>query len=76
MSGSEYLLWSYGQFEKMTFFPPDPLSTQLSGNIVCPRTVDTQSKFVRMSLTKYSIYNLDVTLCVNRRVDNTPPLHK
>ncbi len=25
MSGSEYLLWSYGQFEKMTFFPPDPL---------------------------------------------------
>ncbi len=27
MSGSEYLLWSYGQFEKMTFFPPDPLLT-------------------------------------------------
>ena len=27
MSGSEYLLWSYGQFEKMTFSPPDPLST-------------------------------------------------
>jgi hypothetical protein len=26
MSGSEYLLWSYGQFEKMTFFPPDPLA--------------------------------------------------
>jgi hypothetical protein len=25
MSGSEYLLWSYGQCEKMTFFPPDPL---------------------------------------------------
>jgi hypothetical protein len=25
MSGSEYLLKSYGQFEKMTFFPPDPL---------------------------------------------------
>ena len=25
MSGSEYILWSYGQFEKMTFFPPDPL---------------------------------------------------
>jgi hypothetical protein len=25
MSGSEYLLWSYGQFEKMTFFPQDPL---------------------------------------------------
>jgi hypothetical protein len=28
MSGSEYLLWSYGQFEKMTFFPPDPLITR------------------------------------------------
>ena len=28
MSGSEYLLWSYGQFEKMTFFPPDPLIIQ------------------------------------------------
>ena len=40
---------------------------------MCPRTVDTQSKFVRMSLTKYSIYNLGVTLCVNRRGDNTPP---
>jgi hypothetical protein len=26
MSGSEYLLWSYGHFEKMTFFPPDPLA--------------------------------------------------
>jgi len=26
MSGSEYLLWSYGRFEKMTFFPPDPLT--------------------------------------------------
>jgi hypothetical protein len=26
MSGSEYSLRSYGQFEKMTFFPPDPLS--------------------------------------------------
>ena len=25
MSGSEYLLWSYEKFEKMTFFPPDPL---------------------------------------------------
>jgi len=25
MSGSEFLLWSYGQFEKMTFFPPDPI---------------------------------------------------
>jgi len=25
MNGSEYLLWSYGQFEKMSFFPPDPL---------------------------------------------------
>ena len=26
MSGSEFLLWLYGQFfEKMTFFPPDPL---------------------------------------------------
>ena len=25
MSGSEYLLLSYGQFEKVTFFPPDPL---------------------------------------------------
>jgi hypothetical protein len=25
MNGSEYLLWSYGQFEKMSF-PPDPLS--------------------------------------------------
>jgi hypothetical protein len=24
MIGSEYLLWSYGRFEKMTFFPPDP----------------------------------------------------
>jgi hypothetical protein len=24
MSGSEYLLWLYGHFEKMTFFPPDP----------------------------------------------------
>ena len=29
MSGSEYLLWSYGQFEKMTFNPPDPLTTRL-----------------------------------------------
>jgi hypothetical protein len=29
MSGSEYLLWSYGQFEKMTFFPPDPLTMRL-----------------------------------------------
>ncbi len=26
MNGSEYLLWSYGQFEKMSFFPPDPLA--------------------------------------------------
>ena len=26
MSGSECLLWSYGQFKKMTFFPPDPLA--------------------------------------------------
>ena len=26
MSGSEYSLLSYGQFEKMTFFPPDPLA--------------------------------------------------
>jgi hypothetical protein len=26
MSGSEYLLWSYGQFEKMTFFTPDLLA--------------------------------------------------
>ena len=26
MSGSEYSLLSYGQFEKMTFFPPDPLT--------------------------------------------------
>ncbi len=25
MNGSEYLLWSYEQFEKMSFFPPDPL---------------------------------------------------
>ena len=25
MSESEYSLLSYGQFEKMTFFPPDPL---------------------------------------------------
>jgi hypothetical protein len=25
MRGSEYLLCSYGQFEKMTFFSPDPL---------------------------------------------------
>jgi hypothetical protein len=32
---------------------------------VCPRTVDTQSKFVRVSLTKYSVHNLGVTLCVN-----------
>jgi hypothetical protein len=24
MSGSEYLLWSYGQFEKMTFFSTGP----------------------------------------------------
>jgi hypothetical protein len=31
MSGSEYLLWSYGQFEKMTFFPPDPLSLIKAG---------------------------------------------
>ncbi len=29
---------------------------QLSGNIVCPRMVDTQSKFVKMSLTKYSVH--------------------
>ena len=26
MSGSEYSLLSYGQFEKMTFIPPDPLA--------------------------------------------------
>ena len=32
------------------------MSTQLSGNIVCPRMVDTQSKFVKMSLTKYSVH--------------------
>ena len=25
MSGSEYLLWSHGQFENITFFPPVPL---------------------------------------------------
>jgi len=32
--------------------------------------VDTESKFVRMSLTKYSIYNLGVTLCVSTQVIN------
>jgi len=33
MNGSEYLLWSHGQFEKMSFFPPDPLpSTTASSN--------------------------------------------
>ncbi len=31
MSGSEYLLWSYGQFEKMTFFPLDPLGGGVYG---------------------------------------------
>jgi hypothetical protein len=31
MSGSEYLLWSYGQFEKMTIFPPDPLIVRAGG---------------------------------------------
>jgi hypothetical protein len=41
------------------------VSTQLSWNIVCQCMVDTESKFVRMSLTKYSIYNLAVTLCVS-----------
>jgi hypothetical protein len=25
MSGSQYLFWTHGQFEKMTFFPLDPL---------------------------------------------------
>ena len=32
MSGSEYLLWSYGQFKKMTFFPPDPLILAIVGS--------------------------------------------
>ena len=32
MSGSEYLLWPYGQFEKMTFFPPDPLTKAGGGS--------------------------------------------
>ncbi len=32
---------------------------------MCQHTVDTQSKFVRMSLTKYLVHNLGVTLCVN-----------
>ena len=31
MSGPEYLLWSYGQYEKMTFFPPDPLIVRAGG---------------------------------------------
>ena len=34
---------------------------------MCPRTVDTQSKFFRMSLTKYSVHNVGVTLCVYTR---------
>jgi hypothetical protein len=57
-------------------------STQFWGNIVCQHnsgrhcaskhgrylnTVDTQYKFVRVSLTKYSVHNLGVTLCVNTK---------
>ncbi len=39
--------------------------TQIRGDIVCQGTVDTKSKFVRVSLKKYSVHNLGVTLCVN-----------
>ena len=50
--------------------------TQFKGNIVCPRKVDTQSKFVGMSLTNYSVNNFEVTLCVNTRVDDSStPIH-
>ncbi len=34
--------------------------TQFKGNIVCPRTVDTQSKFVRVSLTNNSVHKVGV----------------
>ncbi len=33
MSGSKYLLWSYGQLEKMTFFPTDPLTKSESAEV-------------------------------------------
>jgi hypothetical protein len=39
--------------------------TQIRGDIVCQGMVDTKSKFVRVSLKKYSVHNLGVTLCVN-----------
>ena len=34
--------------------------TQFKGNIVCPRMVDTQSKFVRVSLTNNSVHKVGV----------------
>ena len=46
------------------------VSTQLSWNIVCQCMVDTESKSVRMSLTKYSIYNLGGTLCVKNQIND------
>jgi hypothetical protein len=50
------------------------ISTQFRGNIVCQHnSVSTHGypvKFVRMSLTKYSIYNLGVTLCVKNQMND------
>jgi hypothetical protein len=44
MSGSEYLLWSYGQFEKMTFFPPDPLVSRQRQHAKPSQTVQDQEE--------------------------------
>jgi hypothetical protein len=44
MSGSEYLHWSHGQFEKMTFFPPDPLAKKELNNIIAKQEVEQQDQ--------------------------------
>ncbi len=43
----------------------DAFHTQIRSDVVCQDTVDTKSKFVRVSLTNYSVHNLGVTLCVD-----------
>ena len=70
MSGSEYLLWLYGQFEKMTFFPPDPLviggtasATAAVGNKVPRASRSTVAAFfARMDVRRAAATMAGVTL--------------